>query len=149
VDGSAASGPDPCKPSLDKPAEVEVGQGQNEFAPLADGEIVQVERGPQGGYHIWLAIRVANLQRSGSRTSISAVVVMKQAALASYQAIFTFDPEEGGTCRLYGLRYRIDTGGFNYQELLGAELDLTVRVSDRSGTSAEGQKRVVLSSDVI
>ena len=151
TDGAAAvpSMGDVCKTSPPGPASVELGQGQNAFGPLVDGQTVQVERGPQGGYHVWLAVQVKNVQRQGTRTSISAVSSVGSTALPGYDVVFTFDPGEGGFCELYGLRYRVDTGGIDVQALLGSSLDITVRVTDASGASAEDHKRVTLSSDVI
>ena len=37
---------------------VETGVGYVDFIPVSDGDRVQVVMGPQGGYHIWTAIRV-------------------------------------------------------------------------------------------
>jgi len=141
--------PDPCKPDPVGAPEVEVGEGQNAFAPLVDHQTVQVEKGPQGGYHIWLAVRMKNLARSGSHTSISAASPASEVSLASYEVVFTFDRDEAGFCRLYGLRYRIDASGVDYQLLLDRELDVTVRVTDPSGATATGHKVVTLSADVI
>ncbi len=40
--------------------EVELGQGQDEFSPLAPLQEPTLYEGPQGGHHFWLALRVDN-----------------------------------------------------------------------------------------
>ena len=48
------------EPVPDTPASlaVEVGTGVDEFAALANGEPVDLTYGPQGGFHIWTAVRM-------------------------------------------------------------------------------------------
>ena len=137
-----------CKPTAGAPPEVIVGEGQNDFFPLADLQTVQVEAGPQGGHHIWMALRVKNLLRSGSRTTITGSSPSTGIEVAPFEVIFTFDPSEGGYCVLFGLRYQLDASGVDYLPLLGKELDVTVTVADRAGDIGTGSRRVTLSSDV-
>jgi hypothetical protein len=149
TDATADAELDPvCKPTAGAPPEVIVGEGQNDFFPVADLQTVQVEAGPQGGHHIWIALRVKNLLRSGSRTTITALSPATGIEVAPFEVIFTFDPGEGGYCVLFGLRYQLDAGGVDYLPLLGKELDLTVTVTDRAGDGATGSRRVTLSSAV-
>jgi hypothetical protein len=138
-----------CKLSAGAAPEVVVGRGQSDYLPLADLETVQVEAGPQGGHHIWMAIRMKNLLRSGSRTTLKATAPDSGVRVAPYEVIFTFDPDEGGYCKLYGLRFQLDAGGVDYLPLLGKELDVTGVVIDREGDSAEGFRRVILSDIVL
>lgn len=137
-----------CKPMAGATPQVIVGEGQNDFFPLADLQTVQVEAGPQGGHHIWIALRVKNLLRSGSRTTITALSPAPGIEVPPFEVIFTFDPGEGGYCVLFGLRYQLDARGVDYLPLLGKELDLTVTVADRAGDAGMGSRRVTLSSDV-
>ena len=55
--------------------ELFLGTGQTDFSPLNDGQTLQLERGPQGGHHIWIAARMKNLRQSGSRTTLTAKLV--------------------------------------------------------------------------
>jgi len=128
------------------PPEVIVGQGQSDFLPLADLETVQVERGPQGGYHIWIAVRMKNLLRSGSRTVLTAVSPAVGTTISPFEVLFTYDPDEGGYCKLYGLRFQLDANGVDYLPLLGKELDVTATVTDRAADSGQGSRRVTLST---
>jgi hypothetical protein len=138
-----------CKLTAGAVAEVVIGTGQSDYLPLVDLETVQVEAGPQGGHHIWIAIRMKNLLRSGSRTTLTAVAPDSGARIAPYEVIFTFDPDEGGYCKLFGLRFQLDAAGVDYLPLLGKELDVTAVVTDRAGDSAQGSRRVTLSDIVL
>jgi len=46
---------DPCADDVDP--WIEIGEGWDGFAGLADGTTLQVERGSQGGQHVWLSLR--------------------------------------------------------------------------------------------
>lgn len=72
--------------------------------------MAQVESDPQGGYHIWIAIRMKGLLRSGSITTITGHFDDPKRDIDPMSVIFTFDQDEGGHCKLYGLRLRIDDG---------------------------------------
>jgi hypothetical protein len=124
-----------------------LGWGQTDYLPLADLQMLAVEAGPQGGHHIWLAVRMKNLLGSGSRTKLEAVSPDTGTVVSPFEVIFTFDPAEGGYCQLFGLRYQLDADGVDYLPLLGKELDVTVTVTDRAGDSAHDSKRVILNSN--
>jgi hypothetical protein len=52
--------------------ELELGEGQEVYSPLADGQMPEVFNGFQGGQHIWLGVRVKNpdLERASLRIDI-------------------------------------------------------------------------------
>ncbi len=137
-----------CKAIAGATPEVIVGQGQSDYLRLADLDVVQVEEGPQGGHHVWLAILMKNLLRSGSRTLLTGVVPDTGTTIAPYEVIYTFDPTDGGYCKLFGLRFQLDLDGVDYVPLLGHELDVTATVTDRSGDVGQGSRRVVLSQSL-
>src|SRR5262245_19352029 len=43
---------------------VDVGTGFDLFIPIRDGDMVPLIHGPQGGYHVWGAVRAENVDRS-------------------------------------------------------------------------------------
>jgi hypothetical protein len=53
--------------------ELELGEGQDVYSPLAAGELPEVYDGFQGGQHIWLGLRVKNpdLEHSSLRIDIA------------------------------------------------------------------------------
>lgn len=130
--------PDLCRPLNAGPAEVVVGSGQSDFLPIVNGQKLQAEKGPQGGHHVYVAIRMKNLKQSGSITTISAVQPGTNVSIPPTAFVFTFDKDEGGYCKLFGLRYQLDNAGIDYMQFLGKPLDISVTVKDRDGGTATG-----------
>ncbi len=122
---------DICKPAdTTGKAEVIVGLGQSNYLAADDYTLAEVEAGPQGGYHIWVAARVKNLHQSGSITKVSGEIPDLGLMISPLQVIFTMDADEGGYCKLYGLRFQIDIDGGPVSEMLGKEMKTTVTVTD-------------------
>jgi hypothetical protein len=138
--------PDACKPTGGGDPIVIVGQGQADYLPMEDGEVGQVEAGPQGGYHIWIAIRLKNLRQSGSITEVTGTFPGLGFDADPYKVIFTFDQDEGGYCKLPGLRFRLDTPEHPIEELLGKPVEVRVKVTDKDGAVGEGVRTVLLST---
>lgn len=126
---------DPCKPG--GPPSASLGTGQTDFGSITPEQELALERGPQGGHHLWVALRMKNLTQSGTRTEVSATepggIQARPAAFA-----FAYEKDEGGFCKLYGLRYQVDAGGdVNVRDFLGKSLVLGAKLSDPSGATAE------------
>ncbi|APR86041.1 Hypothetical protein A7982_11390 [Minicystis rosea] len=139
---------DVCKPANGGAPTVVVGEGQADYLALQDGEVAQVEAGPQGGHHIWVAIRMKNLAQSGSITSVTGHFPDLGIDVGPFNVIFTFEPDEGGYCKLYGLRFQLDES-HDIMTLLGHPLDVKVTVTDPVNDVGEGTRSVVLSSDIL
>lgn len=141
---------DTCKPVGGGDPIVIVGKGQSDYLPMDDLEVAQVEAGPQGGHHIWVAIRMKNLRQSGSITSVSGYLPDLDVTLSPFNVIFTFDPDEGGFCKLYGLRYQLDGDGHDINSLLGHTLKVTVTVTEsKDGGVGVGERTVKLSDTIL
>jgi hypothetical protein len=130
--------PDVCRPLNAGAPVVQVGTGQTDYLPITPGQMVQMEQGPQGGHHIWIAVRQENLKQSGSTTTITSVQPTTGLAGPRTAYIFTFAPDEGGFCKLSGLRYQLDQDGGDYRRFLGAPLDVTVTIADQTGDTGTG-----------
>jgi len=139
---------DTCKPGDGDAPVVIVGRGQSDFLPMNDLDVAQVEAGPQGGHHIWVAIRLKNLLQSGSITAVSGHVPDLDLDLGPYQVIFTFEPDEGGYCKLFGLRFQLDQT-ISIQDLLGKVVKVTVKVTDKDGDVGIGERTVTLSDTIL
>lgn len=126
-----------------------IGQGQADYLPLQQGETLQVEAGPQGGYHVWISARLKNLRQSGTVTEVRGRVVELDYDTPPYSVVFRLERDEGGFCKVYGLRFQVDSPEMPIASLLGKEIDLTVSVSDSDGASATAQTRVRLSDDFL
>ncbi len=147
-DGAGGELPfDRCKPGGEP--EVIVGEGQGNYLEIEDGAELQVEAGPQGGYHVWIAARLKNLTASGSVTTVSGSFVNLDYEPAPVSLVFSFDPDEGDYCKIYGLRFRLDDPDHPITELLGEEVDVTVTITDALGVVESDTKRVLLSEAFI
>lgn len=141
---------DICKPEGGGQPVVIVGRGQSDYFAAEEGEVAQVEAGPQGGHHIWVALRMKNLNQSGSITSVKGYIPDLDLELSEFKVIFTFDQDEGGFCKLYGLRYQIDTGGVDVKTVLGHAMEVTVTVTEsKTGGVGVGKKTVTLSDTIL
>ena len=152
--GWATSPPDICRPSNHGAPELSLGTGQTDFAPLNDGQTLQLERGPQGGHHIWVAARMRNLRQSGSRTTLTAKLLADPASpIAPAAYVFTFDRDEGNYCKLWGLRFQLDSGATDlaadYKRFLGKQLEVTVEVTDSTGAKATSTKTILIADKLL
>jgi hypothetical protein len=145
----AMSAPDICKPLDAGMPIVQVGTGQSDYLPVTDGQTVQAELGPQGGHHVWVAVRQENLKQSGSTTAITSIVPTTGLAGPLTRFVFTFDPDQGGFCKLAGLRYQLDADGVDYHRFLGQPLDITVTIADPAGTTGKGVAHVNVAPTVL
>jgi hypothetical protein len=145
----AIATPDACRPANPGAPTVIVGEGQNDYLPLTDGETLQAQTGPQGGHHIWIAIRMQNLKQSQSTTTVTAVQPGTGATVSPYSVVFTFLPDEGGFCKLFGLRFQLDANGVDYTQFLGKPLDVTVHVHDILGEDGSGVAHVNIDTTVL
>jgi hypothetical protein len=144
-----SNAPDACKPANPGPPVVQVGTGQTDYLPLTTGQTVQAEQGPQGGHHIWIATRQENLKQSGSTTTITSVQPSTGLVGPEMRFIFTFLPDEGGFCKLSGLRYQLDLDGTDYHQFLGQPLDVTVVIADPTGATGTGVAHINIAPTIL
>jgi hypothetical protein len=145
----AANTPDICKPANAGPPVVQVGTGQTDYLPVTDGQTIQMEQGPQGGHHVWIAVRQHNLAQMGATTSIGSVQPGTGLVGPDLRFAFTYVQDEGGFCKLYGLRYQVDIDGADYHLFLGKPLDVSVTIADMSGRSAAGVAHVAIAPQLL
>jgi hypothetical protein len=145
----ALSTPDICKPTGAGAPVLQIGTGQSDYLPLNDGDTVQVEQGPQGGHHIWIAVRQRNLKQTGSTTTITSVQPGIGLAGPRTAFAFTFVQDQGGFCKLFGLRYQLDVDGTDYHLFLGQPLDVTVTVADPTGESGTSVAHINIASQAL
>ncbi|WP_236644422.1 hypothetical protein [Sorangium cellulosum] len=138
-----ASAKDACKtPSSGEPAIV-IGQGESAFAPLDEGEVVPIEAGPQGGHHVWLALRVTGLRQMGSRLRVGGYLPELERELLPFTALVTLRRAGEGRCEIYGIRFQVDRG-LSVEAVRGRALDVEVALEDPNGDAATAAQRVVI-----
>lgn len=141
--------PDRCKGRNAGPPALQIGTGQTDYLPLAPGQTLQAEAGPQGGHHIWIATRMKNLKQTLTTTRIEGVQPDTGMKIPPSTFVFTYAPAEGGYCKLYGLRYQLDNGGIDYKPFLGKPLDVTVTLTDPAGTTAQATTRIQVAPTLV
>lgn len=138
---------DACKPASPGPPAVELGQGQDAFSLLGDGDVAQLFMGDQGGYHVWVSIQTRNLHQSGSTTKVSGRAEALDEPLDSFAVVQGYDPVGGGACELLGIRYEMPSAFWNdIEQLYGQPVQLDVEVVDVAGDVGFVRRHVVLSS---
>ena len=144
----AQSFDDACKSLGAGPPVVLVGMGQGDYFPAQDFDLAQVEAGPQGGHHIWLAARIKDLHQSGTVTTIGGDIPSLALTVPETKLIFTLDPDGGGYCKLFGLRFQLD-GASDVTPMLGQPLHVSMSLRDGDGDVGTGERWLTLSDDII
>jgi hypothetical protein len=144
-----SNAPDRCKPQNGGPPDLQVGTGQAYYLPVTPGQVLQAETGPQGGHHVWIATRMRNLKQAGSITKISGLQPGTNIPIPPTTLAFTYAPDEGGYCKLYGIRYQLDNEGIDYKQFLGKPLDVSVTVTDASGTKATATSHIQIAPTLL
>ncbi|WP_433933124.1 hypothetical protein AB3662_02845 [Sorangium cellulosum] len=138
-----ASANDACKtPSSGDPAVV-IGQGERAFAPLEHGDVVTIEPGPQGGHHVWLALRVTGLRQMGSRLTVGGRYPDLAFELPSFTSLVTLRRAGDAGCEIYGVRFQVDRG-LPVDSVRGRTLDAEIVLEDPNGDVATAAQRIVI-----
>ncbi|WP_437677514.1 hypothetical protein [Sorangium sp. So ce131] len=141
--GWITSARDACKaPSSGDPA-MRIGQGQSAFAPLEEGEVVPIEPGPQGGHHVWLALRATGLRQMGSRLTVGGRFPELALALPPFTSQVTLRKAGADHCEIYGVRFQVDRG-LSVEAVRGRALDIDVTLEDPDGDVATAARQVVI-----
>jgi hypothetical protein len=161
-----------CGPVTDPGgAWAEVGVGQDEFAAIEEGAVFVVEKGAQGGMHIWVSARVYGIDPGPTEMwqgLVDGSLPLVRFELASPQGVHTEASERPYVLdRLGGSRYAllnnlVQFDHFpelpdNWQELdwpaveaamEDIDFDLSVRFTDSEGTVVEDTRRIRLDFSV-
>jgi hypothetical protein len=144
-----ANAPDLCKRRDGAPPDLQIGTGQSYYLPLVAGQTLQAETGAQGGHHIWIATRVRNMKQTGTTTKIAGVQPQTGVRIPPTTLAFSYSPDEGGYCKLYGIRYQLDNEGIDYTQFLGKPLDLTVTATDPAGTTSSATIQIQVAPTLV
>lgn len=127
-------------------AQLVIGQGEAAFAPLADGENVTAECGPQGGHHLWMSLGMSGFRQVGTVTTLSAAQPGGSSTVPATAFPFALSLAGSGTCELVGLRFQLDVGGKPIADFLGKPLDVTTSAKDKAGHELTVVRRVVVAA---
>jgi hypothetical protein len=142
--------PDFCKPSLDAGAgaALTIGEGQTLYRDIVDDASLLWEKGPQGGHHVWIALRQKNLRRIGTIITIDLHDVQDPASpklINHSRLVFGFDRDEGGWCTLTGLRMQLDNAGIDLSALQNHRIEVKAKLDDPDGATASAVKHIIVS----
>jgi hypothetical protein len=144
-----ANAPDACKRRDGVPLDLQIGTGQSYYLPLATEQTLQAEAGAQGGHHIWIATRTRNMKQSGTTTRIEGTQPETGVKIPPTTLAFSYSPDEGGYCKLYGIRYQLDNEGIDYKQFLGKPLDVSVTVTDQGGSTMTATARIKVAPTLV
>ncbi|MFO0739612.1 MAG: hypothetical protein U0270_27185 [Labilithrix sp.] len=118
---------------------VELGTGDTAFEPLAEQGEVALVFGPQGGYHVWTAVRVRDASLLQGHVNLRAAYKGGSlAGLPSSEAPRWMDAPDGFV-EAAGLRAFISDSLAS-----GTELSLRAEVVARDGRHGAAERRVVI-----
>ena len=138
-----SSAPDACKTPSSGPPSIVLGQGSEGYAPLDEGEVVPIEAGAQGGYHVWLALRVTGLRQMRSRVTVHGRFTEDGAEVPPFTSSLTLRKAGAGQCAVHGIRFQVADGS-SVASVRGQPLAIEVELRDPDGASAQASKRVVI-----
>ena len=132
--------PDACKTQASGGPTVEIGKGQTTFATLATDETLPLEAGPQGGHHVWLALRVSGVRQMGSTLTLGGTYPELGVTLAPSTSMITLRKIMDGHCEIYGIRFQVDRG-IPVDTIRGQNLDMEMGLKDPNGDGFVVNKR--------
>lgn len=120
---------------------VVLGTGADSFAALEDGAEIEIVLGPQGGAHVWGAVRVEGLPTDRFRAGFRLEHAEDGAVHGEVGPLLTLgtgQPEPGWT-ELVGVTVFLTT---DPGRLDGSDCRLSVEIDDRQGGTARAERRV-------
>jgi hypothetical protein len=144
-----------CREAAAEAGILEIGTGESTFTPVANGDRLAVNWGPQGGQHIWGSLRATGIVGetldfdADMQPIVTFQIVADDETLAGYSATPRFFSRRDGTFELVGetlfvLYYSYDTGGGGFDGLDGVEARMVARVEDACGRVLTAERTVTL-----
>lgn len=128
--------------------QIDISQGESTVDDLPDDTTLQLERGPQCGHHVWIAVRMKGLAQSGVVTTLSATQPSSSITVPATGYPFAYGSTEPGSCSIAGLRFQVDLAGAKASDFLGKPLDITVDAADEAGHKVSATKRVQIAPTI-
>jgi hypothetical protein len=90
-----------------------------------------------------------NLSQSGSIVELTAEQPGTGLKVPPTSFIFTFEPDEGGWCKLHGLRFQLDNASAPVTRFLAQPLDVKVTVKEPSGRTGEASVHLNVAANTV
>jgi hypothetical protein len=118
---------------------VEVGTGEGVFEPIAQGTVVDAVYGPQGGYHVWTAVRVTGAKLSSAQINVFARLAEGGASVGRASRVITDFGRSSGPAQVHaGITNFVD----NPSAVSGKAVVLRVEVLGPGGEHGEDERTV-------
>lgn len=131
-------------PGEPEPFTLELGTAETHdtFLPLAEGGEVHMHRGPQGGQHVWVALRSMDVTEGTAhvRVSLTDADSGERLTLPSVGYVPFLSNREGGALHATGLTLVID----DPVRVLGRRARLEAQVTDAQGRPGMDARTVVV-----
>lgn len=133
---------DPCAPGANPT--LEIGLGRDAYEPVSDGDVAPVVQGPQGGYHIELAIETTymNEKDPGSATATGRI---DGELVAAGQPWFQVECD-GDVQHATGMRLFVEAVP---EDIFGLSLLVEMIAEDSRGKRAEASKTLTVGDVVV
>ena len=106
-------------------ASLELGTGSWRFEPLEDGETLELVRGAQGGWHVWLSVRVEGMAGEPPPLRFTMQPSDESRGADSFEVALRFDPpREDGARQLVGYTGIVSDPACLVGELLRVEVEM-------------------------
>lgn len=137
-DAGPSDAPQPPDGSVLWDGELELGEGEESFRPIAGGDTLLIARGCQGSQHVWIALRARRLDPRGMiiRLRLTRVADDTDVSLEFYVRL-SFE-DMGEHAELLALTLQIPLP----DEALMQDLVLSGEVIDRAGHGARAERTV-------
>jgi hypothetical protein len=118
--------------TIDGPPGIELGTGEYAYEPVEDGQDIPLIHGPQGGYHVWVGLRMRDMNPNGMRLD-TAVELADTATPVGRPLFFRFTMFRGesGEFEYAGLPEQLEPA-----EVEGRAIRIEVVATDRGGRTA-------------
>lgn len=128
---------------------LEVGTGNREFTPVADGDTVFLFRGPQGGYMLYISVRASGIDPTSARLCYEDVLTATETRVgAGCWNIQLPNDLGGGMHERVGVWAQIDPSLWGSPGAVrGQDVRVDVTLSDSRGCSADGSWTGFVSPD--
>ncbi|WP_437565905.1 hypothetical protein [Sorangium sp. So ce542] len=124
----------------DEPAQgiAELGTGEWQFEPLADGQEVALAHGAQGGWHLWTSIRTLGLEPEGALLEVTTTVIDDPSSATTSRGRIELTELEDGRCEFIGWPAVLGDPAC----AIGRTLRVRGTVTDARGTVATSERQV-------
>jgi len=137
-----------CKPKEPGVAKLSLSAGSPSFVPINDLDTVHLVEGPQGGHHIWIALRMRYLQQTSTVTLTGHVASLNLDVGPLTSMTFFSDNPLVEACDATYIPLQVDLG-LDYTQFLGQEMQIKAHVEDSQGATADDARVVTISPDVV